>query len=1018
MDMPDSHINKMQRRPGIIFMLLIGLLCIAIGAWAEQLQLDETLDTAISAKEKLLQEQTAEIDKIEKELSAWRFQEPTRSAELVERKVDQAELDQAMLMVETRKVKLQSIGLDITAEEQKKKLLEKSIQDLNDRLQTLATTADKDTTNAGKTEQTLTQTRTLLDLERKYLKQLERRQQLAKQRLSQAEQWLSELRDAFLGQQDNILQTSLQEMQRQVEEKRQHWESTATELRTQLNQLGDDSTVPQVKRDLLETELYEAEESIFIESNQLSMTEIVVRLNRVDAVKPEKLTDLRSIKASAEELQQLQTQVASLTSFLQNKLNLLLQRQDVINKRLELDKEGRQEYAKAAKILNRVEDAFKSQSKELTHLSDMLQSRVEETEAAYLEQKKKGLTERHRLPKSLESWETLLREISDSPGLLLQTGRNTLFSLWAALQQVDIITGGTLLLLGLVWAGLSLSLARLRRIPQPSPESDFTHKASFVVARLLQGNRFGLLLSGLFIIASWLLNIVPPGPALIASLAGIWLGARITVDLSRCILKSPVGLPIQQPGLHRLIVGFTILASLSSLALAMGHLGFLSQELTDLADRAFMLLLLPPAYLALRIRRLLLEILKDSKGNAYWVRLLGLTGFAVPLVILASAILGIYGYINLGWTVARHLGIFILVLTGWLIARGMIIDLARSTKNILERRVKQSAFWVKALVEPLEFLSRIILVVVALWILFRVFGGDPVTGVDLTAWLDYTLFTFGETSITAHNLIGSLLLLILVFYVGRWAREVTYGWLYGNIKDLGIRNSLSVFTQYAVVVIGLLIALNILGINLTSLTVFAGALGVGIGFGMQNIANNFISGLILLAERPVRSKDWVTIGDKEGEVSQIGMRSVTVTTWDNQDVIIPNSDLISNAFINWTRTNNVVRTVLFIGIHYDADPRQAQNVILEAVTMNPAVSLTPPPKVWLSEFGNSSVNFRIHYYMDVKEFNRLEVKSQVLFAIWDALKEARINIPYPQQDIYIKEIPSGYHPAVQLTTNE
>jgi potassium efflux system protein len=151
----------------------------------------------------------------------------------------------------------------------------------------------------------------------------------------------------------------------------------------------------------------------------------------------------------------------------------------------------------------------------------------------------------------------------------------------------------------------------------------------------------------------------------------------------------------------------------------------------------------------------------------------------------------------------------------------------------------------------------------------------------------------------------------------------------------------------------------------------------------------------------------VTIGDKEGEVSQIGMRSVTVTTWDNQDVIIPNSDLVSNAFINWTRSNNVVRTVLFIGIHYDNDPHQAQKVIEEAVTMNPAVSLIPPPQVWLSEFGASSVDFRVHYYMDVKQFSRLEVKSQVLFAIWDALREAGIQIPYPQQDVYIKELPGS-----------
>lgn len=143
-------------------------------------------------------------------------------------------------------------------------------------------------------------------------------------------------------------------------------------------------------------------------------------------------------------------------------------------------------------------------------------------------------------------------------------------------------------------------------------------------------------------------------------------------------------------------------------------------------------------------------------------------------------------------------------------------------------------------------------------------------------------------------------------------------------------------------------------------------------------------------------------------MAAIGMRSVTVTTWDNQDVIIPNSDLISNSFINWTRTDNEVRTVLIVGVSYHADPHLARQVILDAVTMQPRVSLTPkPPQVWLIDFAASSVNFRVQYFTDVVLYSRLEVQSSVLFAIWDALKEAGIGIPFPQQDVYIKEFPDS-----------
>jgi potassium efflux system protein len=537
------------------------------------------------------------------------------------------------------------------------------------------------------------------------------------------------------------------------------------------------------------------------------------------------------------------------------------------------------------------------------------------------------------------------------------------------------------------------------------PEPSFTRRALLISTGLLRANRFGLLLGGLLLIAGWVLDIVPPGLAVIGSLFGIWLGARLIIGLSRWILNSPIGVAGQQPGLCRMVIFHTVIISLFSLGLALGHLAFLSQPMKELFDRSFMLLLLPPAYLALRIRNLWYGMLRERKGTTYWVRLAGLVGLAIPLAIFAAALLGIFGFINLAWALAGYLTMFFAVIIGWMIARGLVKDLAKAVEAAITRRSENAVLWVKGLIEPLQYLIRLTLFLAAAWILYHLIVDDPATGLDLRAWLDHTLFTIGETSINSIGLLSSILLLFLVFYIGHWAREVTYGWIYTNIRDLGIRNSLSVFTQYAVIVIGLLIALNILGINLTSLTVFAGALGVGIGFGLQNIANNFISGIILLAERPVRAKDWVTIGGNEGTVAEIGMRSVTVTTWDNQDVIIPNSELISNSFINWTRSDSEVRTVLYLGISYQDDPHKAQRIILDAVTMQPEVSLTPNPQVWLDDFAASSVNFRVQYYTDVLCFSRLEIRSKVLFAIWDALHEAGISIPFPQQDIYIKEMP-------------
>jgi potassium efflux system protein len=247
-----------------------------------------------------------------------------------------------------------------------------------------------------------------------------------------------------------------------------------------------------------------------------------------------------------------------------------------------------------------------------------------------------------------------------------------------------------------------------------------------------------------------------------------------------------------------------------------------------------------------------------------------------------------------------------------------------------------------------------------------------------------------------------------VFWFGGWCRAVTYRWVFSRIVDLGVRNSLSVFTQYFVVLSGLFIVLRILGLDLTTLTIFAGAVGVGIGLGMQTIANNFVSGLLLLIERPLRSGDIVKIGANEGEISRIGIRSLTVRTFDNLEVIIPNSEVINNAFTNWTHNDKVVRTVLMIGASYDADPHQVKAILERILNKNKTVLREPTPLVLLWEFGHSSVDFRIQYFIDMGKDSLLKTRADILLAVWDAFKQEGVGIPYPQRDLYIKEIPAVF----------
>ncbi len=359
---------------------------------------------------------------------------------------------------------------------------------------------------------------------------------------------------------------------------------------------------------------------------------------------------------------------------------------------------------------------------------------------------------------------------------------------------------------------------------------------------------------------------------------------------------------------------------------------------------------------------------------------------------------------------AGQLVLFLAVIIIWLLVRDLAMEMLDNWKPGIKNEASATDSAAVSITSTLKRLLDLLFLTGFLWSLARIYGWNTGNDVDvfLKTWFHYPLLHLGTHAITFSNVAESIFLLLLALYLSYLARHLILIFIHRNVEDRGLRKSLSIFTQYIVLIIGVIIAMHVMGLNLTSLTVFAGALGVGIGFGLQNIANNLISGFIILAERPVREEDWVSIGDNMGIISRIGMRSLVLTTRDNQDVIIPNADIITTPVTNWTLADNLVRTVLYVGIRYKDDPHKAQEVILDAVSMVPSVSLEKKPRVYLYEFADSSVNFRVQYYSEIdSQHGRNIVRSAVMFAIWDALMDADIGIPFPQRDIYIKEIPPG-----------
>ncbi|MBW1952708.1 MAG: mechanosensitive ion channel family protein [Deltaproteobacteria bacterium] len=227
--------------------------------------------------------------------------------------------------------------------------------------------------------------------------------------------------------------------------------------------------------------------------------------------------------------------------------------------------------------------------------------------------------------------------------------------------------------------------------------------------------------------------------------------------------------------------------------------------------------------------------------------------------------------------------------------------------------------------------------------------------------------------------------------------------------DEGVQATISKTTHYALMTLGTIVALGFMGFNLTNIALIAGALGVGIGFGLQNIVHNFISGLILLLERPIKVGDMLIIDGQWGMVKEVRVRSTVFQTFDRYVLIIPNSELISNKVLNWTfYGKGINRLSLKVGVAYGSDVHRVTKIIDRVCRDNPNVLHAPPPTIYFSAFGDSSLDFNIWVYLRTPDV-RITVTHELNCAIFDAFREHGIEIPFPQRDLHIKQMPESNH---------
>jgi small-conductance mechanosensitive channel len=397
----------------------------------------------------------------------------------------------------------------------------------------------------------------------------------------------------------------------------------------------------------------------------------------------------------------------------------------------------------------------------------------------------------------------------------------------------------------------------------------------------------------------------------------------------------------------------------------------------------------------------------DGANGRSWSPLARAAVRAVALVAPVAALFGYYNLatylvtnvVNVGLAVAAYYILSTVVREGvgaMLVADEGPLVVVRRAIGLSDDGGRLAHFWLAGTIN----LALLGLLALALLPGFGVRWDEIVAGLSLAV----SGITIGGFTLGLGDLFAALALFFAVMVATRFLQRTLESRILPHTRfDLGAQNSIRTATGYVGLILAAVIAITALGLDLSNLAIIAGALSVGIGFGLQNIVGNFVSGLIILAERPVKVGDWVVIGQHEGTVKRINVRATEIETATRASIIVPNSDLVSSALVNWTHKNKMGRVDIQIGVDYASDIEKVQKTLLDVALASPRVLAWPKPMVVFRAFGASTLDFELRAFVgDVGD--SLMTRSELNFAIARAFRAAGIEVPFGQTDVHLRDI--------------
>lgn len=948
------------------------------------------------------------LSQSEQELAELQQQHDKQISALAIEKVSKSLLDKAVLDVSVSNSNLDSINIELTDARLMITWLEKNNQEIENQLNVLSIfglkVANDEFVNVKELHSDLEYQQKLLELEKSRLMYLENLQNAASNVLM--------LRKDKYNRVNTLLKSRklLNIKQEQIKDELAYQEQQNDWLK-QLNVLyGRLANLDPVKSrqdySAVERDIYYANEK----ANYAYIQSLIARYK--DQIQQMKLAIIRGNSISVlnemgDQIQIINKQITRLDAGLKSRINALQKHINYLSQR----KKNVAQFQPYLKKLQLLEGEYKTSDDAILAINkNLAEFRLSLEHALQTE-----LSSRQGFPTfGVKTLFDLGKEMLLVPALTFQIMKSLSNSLIKAFESTHLLLWSLFTVLQIVLLCLCFYLHRklIQILNRPSKERE-QFNSKWLILQWLKRNFIDLVVIIDITVVMLFFRVPPQRYLFIVYLFLVWLTLKCIMLVARLsLVETTHDATGHDMRLYRRLKWIIFIGGTITALTVFVHQLPLIYELKALCERVFLVMLIIASLLLLRswyvVPNLILSYMDAPRP--YLRKSIRLIGVLIPLLMLGNSIIGVFGFLNLIMTISWYEGIFLLVLVGYLLLRGLLSSGMEHLSQLMIQYVNNGWLWTEAFLKPLDKVLRITLFLVAWAVLFLLYGWDKQSPIveRLTRLIHYQLLHVLKTTITPLSIIELFVVISVFYWTAKWTREFVYRLLSSRTKDMGIRNSLAILSQYSVILLGIFICLRVLGVDLNALAAIAAMFAFGVGLGLRDLANNFACGFLILLERPLRVGDFVNVGGIEGEVTHIGGRAVTVRTWDYTELVVPNTEIFNKSFTNWTAKDNTVRTTIHLKISRNDNPHEVKAIIQNVLAAHKDVLKDPLPDVLLREMTDTLMDVEVRFFVNIRQVkSKADVSSNVYLAIWDAFAAHGIKSPYPQQEIVLRrELPS------------